>query len=304
MEAEIPARRSQAGRSPVSTCQERSSLAYQRRWTLTRAPATGRPSRSRMRPSIGGPSATSRIFTSPVAAGPMTQAAQPGPKPGAVAAIQGIASRPSIRAPRLRPAREIRDEPAVGAAGRVGDGRVLRPEPGLPYRGPRDGLSLRIDHPAADLDERRGRGGRRRGVADGRGPFHLGAGLGERRGADTGEGTPDRHAPAAMSPSETSVSEAVAAIFSRDTSRPLMIRADRAEAEIDAAPPVAAATADRARAAGTDALAPAAEAVRTAPSDPAVTPRRVSRSRSRRRALTSRCRSVGSVQRRRSAACS
>ncbi len=107
-----------------------------------------------------------------------------------------------------------------------------------------------------------------------------------------------------MTPSETSVSEAAAAIFSRDTSRPLMIWADRAAAAIDAAPTVAAATADRARAAGTAALAPAAETARTAPSDPAVMPHRVSRSRSRRRALTSRCRSFGSVQRSRRAACS
>ena len=40
------------------------SVAYQRRSTLTRAPATGRPSRSTIRPSIGGPSSTSRIVSS------------------------------------------------------------------------------------------------------------------------------------------------------------------------------------------------------------------------------------------------
>ena len=78
-----------------------------------------------------------------------------------------------------------------------------------------------------------------------------------------------------------------------------MMVADSAAAAVEAAPPAAIATAERASAAGTAALAPAACAARTTPTAPAVMPRRVNRSRSRRRALSSRCRSVGSVQRRR-----
>ena len=77
-----------------------------------------------------------------------------------------------------------------------------------------------------------------------------------------------------------------------------MRAADSAAAVAVLAPPVAAMTTERARAAGTAALAPAACAARTTPTDPAVMPRRVNRSRSRSRPLTRRCRSVGSVQRR------
>ena len=72
----------------------------------------------------------------------------------------------------------------------------------------------------------------------------------------------------------------------------------------EAVPPVAATTVERARAAGTAALASDRNATRRAPRAPAVMPRLVSRPWSCCRALASRQRKVGTVQRSRPAACS
>ncbi len=91
--------------------------------------------------------------------------------------------------------------------------------------------------------------------------------------------------------------------FSLVMSMLLMMAADRAATVTGAVPPVTAATAARAKANGTAAFAPAVDAASTTPTAPAVMPRRISRSRSRRRAWSSRCRSVGSVQCKRPAAC-
>ena len=106
----------QPARSPLPSNQTRAAL--------TVAPATGRPSRSMIRPSIGGPSSVERhdLLGRPV--GPQDPLGPAEPVSGAEATSQGkrACSRRTRHAPGLG---QADGEPAVRPAGRLGQGLRL-----------------------------------------------------------------------------------------------------------------------------------------------------------------------------------